>query len=507
MIPSICNTLTSTQCSAITTLSSLQTISQRDATRNQTILDVVYVGLDLNLADIRIAEAVLLGFKSLWLDLYWDEESLTWDGIDTLTTISDIVSSTGSRFAANVLHLFVRLHSKNLSESTISNRGRQVSRNKRLSTIISDTFGTAVYTPEDLEKDRKNGKTYSQSSAIPDSVSGFPLVSHFLEDLNKRVLITASNASLSWQSSYSTETLQEDTGSLFLINYGTRPFSDSLSTKSLDANISQISNNSQGPSCLRTRVIPPPHPNHFDIVLDSEDDVFTTSSIADYIACGEVPMIKYSVEKNISELVPLANSAIWSWEPSQPNTTVNDNRCAVMDQDGWRVANCSEKHPTLCSYVIPEDDSISVSRKRELLYSFKFGDVSTYHDAVNSCPSESEGLSMKFGLPASAVEDTSVHFTIENSTEVDYPVWIDFNSIAVRDCWVAGGPNAKCPYDPRDWSRNKVALLTVAVTISFFVIVMIFFLNWQQLPVRQNEKKWKKIVKKFRDHQYEGVPA
>lgn len=627
---SICSGLTSSQCQSITTLTSLQAISQRDVAYNKTVLDVMYLGLDLTstLFELQgytettiklVSQVLFLGYKSVHMDLYWNEEDSTWQlcpfimdtsgkkagapftetrnnvTCDSSVTLQDVlqecysyISATSSAFVMSVLHFGFRLHSLGTPQSSTSSSTLPL--NQHLSWVLFDTFGTALYTPVNLLNDRQNGHTYTHSSGIPNSETGFPIVYRFLMIEKKRLLVSVNNATLATNSSYSTSYLKQDADDLFLSasSQNDAGFPELLAESKSDADLSLLLNTSLvgGSTSYTTETIDEPTclsltPSEFirnltfsssnntnnnsdDVtelsasarqygqwafVVDTISTPFTLSSISSFITCGYIPIVSAPVNvNNISSLVPLANSAIWSWAPDQPtipsssndtgssNNNNNNNssddddiaanyRCTVLDESGWRVEDCNKEYPTLCSFIVPS--SASQDLAQSLAYTWVFGEPSKFSNVESSCSftynvtsllssrdiniSTSSladvNLPLQFSIPQSALQDTSVRIQLASNDSIGYPIWIDLNSMAVSDCWVTGGPDANCPYNPAQWNRNKVALLSIAVTVTFFLLVVIGLLQLAKLPIRHNETRWKKLINKHTESQYEGVPA
>lgn len=287
-------------------------------------------------------------------------------------------------------------------------------------------------------------------------------------------------------------------------------------------------------------------------VEDNQHTRFTNSSIQHYIECGFMPILS-SPAKELGTLIRLANSAIWSWRPDQPsvpqnisegtegdnnaglgahgtfqdilnelkenrnahtqNSSVNINvksawRCALLDTDGWRTANCFESHPVLCA---PKAVSPTSSGRRHqngddvtnLLYKWSFGSSSSYFTAQQACPYSD----YEFSIPRTSLQDTSARLALKANGSIPYPVWIDLNSISVKDCWVSGGPLAACPYTPNNWTGGKVAEISVVGAVIFILFLIMFILSLDKVPIRHSEGKFKKLITKFNENQYQGVPS
>lgn len=285
-------------------------------------------------------------------------------------------------------------------------------------------------------------------------------------------------------------------------------------------------------------------------VEDTKENPFTNLSLQKYIECGFIPILSTPVEE-IGSLIKMANAAVWSWKPDQPsipayvpdggegdngaglgahgtytnilNESKNNKksgsydmmastnmksawRCALLDIDGWRTANCFESHPVLCAprSVVPNiTESVHSSSSQRQLYTWSFGSNSTYFMAPHACPYSDH----VFTAPRTSLQDTSARLTLEGNSSIQYPVWIDLNSIDVKDCWISGGPLARCPYTPANWTRSRVAVLSVVAAVIFIFIILMYFVTLDKVPIRHSEGKFKKIIAKFNENQYQGVPS
>jgi hypothetical protein len=84
-------------------------------------------------------------------------------------------------------------------------------------------------------------------------------------------------------------------------------------------------------------------------------------------------------------------------------------------------------------------------------------------------------------------------------------VWVDFNSMNTKGCWVTGGENATCPYyvanDPL--ARQAVLVPTIASIILLVIAAIVAFLKI--VGHRQIRKKRRRRMNDgvF----YEGIPS
>ncbi|VVT55645.1 uncharacterized protein SAPINGB_P004678 [Magnusiomyces paraingens] len=629
----ICETLTQEQCKNVTSLTSIQSISQRDAQLNISITGLLYMAFDLNSAyfDSKgytqdtiqdVPQILFLGFTSLDLDLYWNERLARWQlcpfdiSQDNLTQNSDgtvsqqnltircsaeyispddlleqydrFLKSTNNDLTTSFLRLHLRLHS--LDQTTSSTKFKSPSKSQHLAHIISNHFTkTELYTLSDLESNRKSSLTYGLYGIKPDSEYGFPKVFQFLLVQGRRIIVSFTNMDISSDSTYDDKTLTTDSDTLFNTTYvsprnvsgfSNMPYSMYLSDYMVTAILSMdyfpptdcyntvswedFRNDMMYYTGNMTRIVESQlsiENNTFRVeVVDSEEHPFNQTTVAQYISCGFVPKFTAPIA-NLSSLVSIVNAAIWSWRPNQPNVPswvpsadglglgsygtytqlverveyqrahnlsplssgyvdVNKTtawRCAVLDETGWRNANCFDHYPVLCGAEIAqpqmftqnnleneeEVESLSTSELTGLVYTWSFGENTSYFNAVNACPYSNHS----FTLPHSNLQDTSVRLALAQNGTIPFPIWIDFNSINAKDCWVSGGPLATCPYTPNTWTRSQVVLISVVSMVIALILIAVYLLSKDKTPVRHSEGKFKKIIVKFNQNQYHGVPS
>jgi hypothetical protein len=513
-------TVSSATCNFVPAHVSIARLSQRDVSYNASIDQVASIGLDLTTAVFAplgyttdsltgIEFALAFGYNSLTIDAYWSQRNNNWQlcpvafppgtsssGINyqlqngnssvtcqanvTLDSVYEVVAGYISRsdtnLAVNLVLIYLQLHS--MQNDTHNNiQGDMV-----LSTNLTNAFGNRIFTPGDLQNDRNTGMV---SYGYEDSPSaGYPSLHYFLLTERKRVIITASNYSMTNGSTYSLE--HNDAKTMF-INNSPLPLlqgvenSCSQMTSSWPSFIDSVGSTSQIP---------------FRSVYDTPTVQYTNESLELVTDCGYSPVVNSEVA-DVKDLVPIMENAFWSWAPYEP-ATVNGSstnkptayQCAQLFSDGWHVANCYEQRPVLC-------------RPINVTYEWIIGERSaSYFTAASACPQGTH-----FSVPVTPLENTAARLTVSNSNNVTFPVWIDLNSIAVTSCWVTGGPFSTCPYQRASSNRNGVGLLAVACAVSFLLIVLMILLTFRKIPLRRNQARWRRLVNKFAETDYEGVPA
>jgi hypothetical protein len=157
-------------------------------------------------------------------------------------------------------------------------------------------------------------------------------------------------------------------------------------------------------------------------------------------------------------------ATIWSWAWGEPRnyTGASDAssdalfRCATANIDlagRWVVADCSQKYYAACrANGQPYNWSITTY---PVSYSF----------AKQACHD-----SYQFAAPRTALENSYLAQAMRNSRR-DYDgqgVWVDFNSLDYKSCWVTGGPNATCPYSDtlqQDDDLQKRVILVCSLSL------------------------------------------
>ncbi|ANB14718.1 Mtc6p [Sugiyamaella lignohabitans] len=492
------------------------------------------------------------------------QDNVTLDSV--YSVIATYIQQTEtSAIATNLLTLRLNLNQLNQSIDVENNvRGDYV-----LSTNISSIFGPRVYTPLDLENDRKNGVV----SNI-DEGNNFPPLHYFLLSINKRILVLADDSQLiqsistgmsSTSSSSSTATSISTTGSgkhtgtsssttttttttstptpsfsqningdyqVLFVNSNIT-FQEEQSLTLTNDLVNTCANNGDQPSqqdlinhINETSMIP------FRAVFDTPDFPFTDVTLGIISQCGYTPMLNSSSSltdpmSNSAQLTPqilvdVVNNSFWSWAPGEPNTnktnaskpkSITDPvalQCAVITPEGWKVANCYEPFPVMCRGNDSNFDWIATGNK------------STYFDAPQSCPKGTN-----FSVPRTSLENLAARSVLQQEVPAPKPssdssddsnsspggsinvpaAWIDFNTIAVDECWVTGGPFSACPYlQIPTTNRNGVALLSIAAVVAFVLLMAMILLNFRRIPLRRNQARWRRLINKFAEQEYEGVP-
>lgn len=166
----------------------------------------------------------------------------------------------------------------------------------------------------------------------------------------------------------------------------------------------------------------------------------------------------------------VSRATLWSWAPSQPKNYSGDSdssseslfRCASTSPTGWAVTDCSTKLYAACRATNPSISSPYDWAINTYPISYSF--------APQACPDR-----YSFAVPRTALENSYLNKAIRD-TRRDYDgrgVWIDWNTLNVRDCWVSGGPNATCGYTDTVTQADDLRKKTVLVGIKFHPVSLV----------------------------------
>ncbi len=78
--------------------------------------------------------------------------------------------------------------------------------------------------------------------------------------------------------------------------------------------------------------------------------------------------------------------------------------------------------------------------------------------------------------------------------------------MSISNCWTTGGPYATCPYAQRTLRRSFIAMLIISCVVSV-LLILFCITQFQKIPLHKNSKRWKKLINKYSEYDYDGVPA
>ncbi|RFU35633.1 hypothetical protein B7463_g636, partial [Scytalidium lignicola] len=229
------------------------------------------------------------------------------------------------------------------------------------------------------------------------------------------------------------------------------------------------------------------------------DPLFYLSS--NLTSCGISPMLNTTLLNRtaLEDFSPYQNfsySTFWSWAPGEPRNSSDDNdllRCASSNLalDGrWTVNDCSQKLYAACRAVGQPYNWTTTSY--QISYSF----------ATQACPD-----SYTFSVPRTALENS--YLTRAMMRQQRDKVWVNFNSLNVKFCWVTEGANATCPYSTTALEdavlKTDVLVPTIAAVIVLIVTALTIFVK--AAGNRNNRKRTRRRREAGNGYVYEGVPS
>lgn len=224
--------------------------------------------------------------------------------------------------------------------------------------------------------------------------------------------------------------------------------------------------------------------------------------------CGIGQLLNVTIDDATADQNPIpyqqfGNNAIFSWAYGEPqndsSTGVHDGdnyRCALMvsnnDYRGhWRVAYCNQAYRVAC-------------REAESPYLWR---ISSYDVPFDSAEAACTG-NTSFDVPRTGLENTYLYNKILSDSQQDSSllngIWINFNSLAVGNCWITTGINGTCPYyqDSSATHSRQILIPTIAALIVLILTVLTVLAkcggNVRNSRIRRRgEGGWN----------YEGVPS
>lgn len=476
--------------------------SQRDLMGNVTIDQIPMVGVNLydtlfksgknneSRALISMMELMQHGVQSFVVDLEHKSNQLILRKSNVsfskfLNVLQSYVNSSDNNLSANMMVLLLRISPSaaaiEVDYSSTAGPGLNYSYQlANMTYLLDENLGRQrIYTPDDLESDRDDGKTYDTNG--PSNV-GWPMLSSFLYQTRRRVvlaeMLTSSDQNLTPYAFNGSSILNFDVGNA------------TLGVPQTSGQIEQLAEKSWR-------------------YLEAS---FTPADIKAYVDVGYNPIItnEYAADNFTSILKLLNTSIMWSWAPNEPYSKPADRKtlqyelvaynCAVLQYTAlnssavWDVDNCYAKHHGLC-------------RNKDSGYLWR---VTTGQDTYFEFDSHSDSKcpdGYEFSLPKTPLEQLAVTQYLESISAVDTDLWIDMNSVSVNDCWVTGGPQATCPYQRAVSRRNFVQMITPVTVCSFVILIIVLYLNFLRVPIHDNRKSWKRIVNEVSKWEVDGVPS
>lgn len=240
----------------------------------------------------------------------------------------------------------------------------------------------------------------------------------------------------------------------------------------------------------------------YDNLVSPAANDFTGASSLTY--CGISPLLNQTLngrtaDQDYKPYEDFAQSTIWSWADGEPhNSTESDdddshnNRCAALNSTSgyWQTEDCAARHYNAC-------------RKTDAIYEWAISSASTtYLKAGITCPKPTQ-----FTVPNTALENTYLlQKWRETSADADINdelLWVNFNDLDVKSCWVVG-QDETCPYLPAKSSSRDVIVPVVSAVIVFVLAALTVFVK-----CAANRQMSKSRRRRGSDGggDYEGVPS
>ncbi|KAK9249152.1 hypothetical protein V1506DRAFT_527167 [Lipomyces tetrasporus] len=375
-----------------------------------------------------------------------------------------------------------------------------------LASQIENVLGEYVYTPVMLELDRSKNLTWNDTAV---SSQGWPLLQNVLFKDFYRVLFSFGDIDVP-SAEYDTRLDFDYIFSADDIPHsgnGALLYTSKFSSAELEAIPSSVCTISDGDDIAITSSGARVNPSWL-IASDTSDNPFSAVAMLQYMKCGFSPVLNATLGSSneiLQYLVSALESGRWSWKAGQPTEELEPvptggatpitggsgemRRCAALTEDRWTVENCFSKYLVACR-VAKSPYNWTLSQKKV-----------SYYDSISVCTGNTI-----LSLPRTALQNTMLQ-TLRQSVAGSDPVWIDMNSIEQPNCWVSGGPGASCTYATSNRESIEVIVPTVAAVVVAVLLALTLcskLLGYKQVKAR---RKRRRIVKKFGEMEYDGVPS
>lgn len=224
--------------------------------------------------------------------------------------------------------------------------------------------------------------------------------------------------------------------------------------------------------------------------------------------CGISQILNTTINSITADTVPdpyqdFGNQAIFSWTYGEPQNdssagpnTKSKFRCALMVSNDtyrghWRVEYCSNKYRAIC-------------REANSPYQWRISGFTVPYDRGDSaCMGNSS-----FDVPRTGLENSYLYNKILHDAQDDPSllngVWINFNSLAVENCWITTGVNGSCPYyQTSDATHSRQILIPTIAALIVLILTVLTIL----VKCSANARDSRKRRRGEGGWDYEGVPS
>ncbi|WEW57191.1 Maintenance of telomere capping protein 6 [Emydomyces testavorans] len=437
-----------------------------------------------------------------------------------MRVVADYFRSTENTLNAHLTYLIFNVHAAS-SLGTAEGRERAPtedqlsSPSESLSAAVQNTLGTYLYSPAELESDRRdlNKSWYSvapsmrpvtgyftihgNANSYQETPDGWP-TEGYVELSKARRLLLGWGTIDPQMKAYN---LSEDSHVVFSTESISAFVAVTKDRNNTIKNECFYSSNTTDVGHVRTWVS--------DEIPDANSLAQLSRSAEQMVSCGVSPFVNHTLlnvtaDQDIEPYRNVSLSSIWSWVNGEPqNSTkgaISDGyRCSVMDlslSGRWRATNCTDRLYAACRIGnSPFEWTLS-------------NESVAYTLAGGTCPRNST-----FAVPRTALENTYLYkFLLKEAKRVVDPssegtenrnIWIDFNSFDVPTCWVSGGPKAQCPYeiDESAIERRNILVPSIAAIIILIITALTLFVKCN--ANRRNSRR-RRVIEGW---EYEGVPS
>ncbi|KAL1883634.1 hypothetical protein Plec18167_002641 [Paecilomyces lecythidis] len=240
-----------------------------------------------------------------------------------------------------------------------------------------------------------------------------------------------------------------------------------------------------------------------------------TLLVQNLTSCGISPtlnttLFNQTANSQVDTYRNVSLSTTWSWAVGEPHNATTfdddgnnntDDRCAIMDvtlTGHWRATDCVAERHVACRFGnAPYNWTLT-------------DDKVPFAGAADACSDQNAS----FSVPRTGLENTYLYnYLISHRKDAINPssddadqreVWLNFNSLDVKSCWVMGGPNVSCPYtvNSNEIERRTVLVPTIAAVVVLVITALTLFVKCN--ANRRNSRRKKRVIEGW---EYEGVPS
>lgn len=208
-------------------------------------------------------------------------------------------------------------------------------------------------------------------------------------------------------------------------------------------------------------------------------------------------LLNATADTDATPYLTAASTQIWSWASTEPrNTTKANEHCAVMNITNtgrWEVADCTKEYYAACQTAKDPYTWTLTSKKV------------TFSSATKTCTSQDSNTT--FAVPRTALENTHLYHTVSSTSDNPTLIWLSFNSADTYQCWVPGALNQTCPYTTSAEQDQRLVLVPlVAALVVLAVTALTLFVKCTGTGSGRGYAA-KRRKRALGGWEYEGVPS